>query len=244
MLRFRAALWFAAITLAMGASVTGAAHANLVVNGGFEQVTMPNGPAQMNTSNVAGWSTTGYNFVLFPGNPTSFGSYGKMSLWAPSTGSANGFTAVSPAGGNFVAADGAFQVGAITQTIKGLSVGQTYAVSFDWAAAQQATFNGPTTEAWQVSLGGQSFETPIFDNPNHGFSGWIRQTFNYKATSASEVLSFLAVGTPGGEPPFSLLDGVTATAVPEPATWAILAAGLAGAGAFGFRYRKGCDITG
>jgi hypothetical protein len=50
------------------------------------------------------------------------------------------------------------------------------------------------------------------------------------------VLSFLAVGTPAGLPPFSLLDGVTMTAaVPEPATWGMLAAGL---GLVAFARRK------
>jgi hypothetical protein len=42
------------------------------------------------------------------------------------------------------------------------------------------------------------------------------QTFNYTATSSSEVLSFLAVGNVQ-LPPFLLLDGVTLT--PEPGYW-------------------------
>jgi len=45
-------------------------------------------------------------------------------------------------------------------------------------------------------------------------------------TSATEVLSFLAIGTPGGVPPFSLLDGVSITEVPEPTSLALLGAGL------------------
>ncbi len=35
-----------------------------------------------------------------------------------------------------------------------------------------------------------------------------------------------ALGTPNGLPPFSLLDGVTATAVPEAGTWAMFIAGF------------------
>nr|WP_229262497.1 PEPxxWA-CTERM sorting domain-containing protein [Duganella radicis] len=49
-------------------------------------------------------------------------------------------------------------------------------------------------------------------------------------------MSFLAVGTPAGVPPFSLLDGVSLTAaVPEPETWAMLGLGL---GLIGFTARR------
>ena len=71
------------------------------------------------------------------------GSDGIVKLWGPGTGSANGLT-LSPNGGAFVGADGAFQDEPIQQTISGLVAGHTYAVSFDWAAAQQSGFNGPT----------------------------------------------------------------------------------------------------
>lgn len=45
-------------------------------------------------------------------------------------------------------------------------------------------------------------------------------------TSASEVLSFLAIGTPAGVPPFALLDGVSISEVPEPGSLVLLGAGL------------------
>jgi hypothetical protein len=62
----------------------------------------------------------------------------------------------------------------------------------------------------------------------------------FTASSTSQILSFLAVGTPTGLPPVSLLDGVslvdsTVPAVPEPSSWAML---LAGVGAMGFMLRK------
>jgi len=230
----------AALGIGVAALGTHNAYAakELVVNGGFEQVSMAT-PQQMNTTNVTGWSTTGYNFIYFPGTAAtgSNGQYGNMSLWSPGNGSNNGLPATSPAGGNFVAADGAFEVDAISQTLNGLVAGGKYAVSFDWAAAQQQGFSGATTEQWTVSLGNQTQSTVAYPNANHGFSGWMQQTFTFQATAASELLSFLAVGTPNGEPPFSLLDGVSATAVPEPATWALMAAGLVGLGALTRRFR-------
>jgi len=61
-----------------------------------------------------------------------------------------------------------------------------------------------------------------------GFSGWMQETMTFIPTSTSETLSFLAIGTPSGQPPFALLDGVSLSNVPEPASWALMMTGLAG----------------
>jgi len=198
---------------------TTSAHAtDLVVNGGFEQTT--NGAGQLgNNTNATGWTTTGYNFVFAPGTADSTGAtgqFGQLSLWGPNNGSNNGLPATSPDGGNFIAADGAFQTGAISQTINGLTAGDKYVVNFYWAGAQQQGFNGPNTEQWDVGFGSQTQATGVYDNPSHGFSGWQQQSFTFTADGTSDVLSFLAVGTPAGVPPFSLLDGVSVNAVPAP----------------------------
>ena len=207
---------------------------NLVVNGDFEQTSMTNSqgaftPEQMNTTNVTGWSTNGYNFIFGANTASTTGStgvYGPTMLYDGSAVAGGAILGQSPTGGNFVGADGAYEVGAITQTLNGLTKGSNYAVSFYWGGAQQAGYTGVTTEQWVVGFGNQTQSTAVLTNANHGFTGWIKQTFDFQATGASEVLSFLAVGTPSGEPPFSVLDGVSATDVPEPASWAVLAAGL------------------
>ena len=218
---------------------------NLIQNGGFEAenstsqyCTVSPCAQQMTTSDISNWSTTGYNFVynaatLNNSNPNSFrtdgGSVPLYNAAAPSSYTGQYSSIFSnPNGGNFVGADGAYQVGAITQTLNGLEKGGDYTVSFWYAGAQQTGFSGITSEAWIVGLGNQSFETPVLTNASHGFTGWYQQSFTFEATGTSEVLSFLAVGTPSGEPPFSLLDGVTAFEVPEPATWAMLGAGMLG----------------
>ncbi len=217
--------------------VSGAALAQatpLIENGGFESATNGAGEMDYNTD-ATGWSTNGYNFIFAPGTADTAGSvgeYGGLQLWGPGNGSSNGLPASSPDGGDFVAADGAFKVQPISQTINGLTAGDQYAVGFWWGGAQQSGFTGPTTEQWAVSLGNQSFDTSVVDNVSHGFTGWIHQTFNFTATSSSEMLSFLAVGTPTGVPPFALLDGVTAQQVtpqqvPEPAAWTVMAGGAA-----------------
>jgi hypothetical protein len=241
-----------AVLVVGGIASAHAGQINLVQNGGFETTSMtsycPTGQTsncadQMTTSNVSNWSTGGYNFIYTPtslrtsgsqaGDPLAYqtggGLVGLYNATAPSTYTGQYATIFSsPAGGNIVGADGAFQVGAITQTVNGMEIGGDYAVTFWYGGAQQDTYSGTTTEAWKVSLGGQSFETPVLTNASHGFTGWYSQTFIFEATSTSEVLSFLAIGTPSGEPPFSLLDGVTDFEVPEPGTVAMMCAGVAG----------------
>jgi hypothetical protein len=205
------------------AAPVGAAHAsvNLVTNGDFET---NGGMGQLGyNTTIAGWSTgasgqASYTFLFAPGAADTTGAsgqFGNLQLWGPNNGSNNGLT-TSPSGGYFLASDGAFQVSAVTQTINGLTAGQSYNLSFSYAGAQQSGFSGVTTEAFQVSLGSQTQETPILSNADHGFTGWQSDTMTFTATSATETLSFLAQGTPNGEPPFTLLDGVSLVAAPGP----------------------------
>jgi hypothetical protein len=196
---------------------------NLILNGDFTDViTAPSSPTGgqigYNTT-VADWSTTGYNFIFVSPNlgaQSVTGSDGGLSLWDTSNGGSGTLTA-PPKGGNIVANDGAYEVAALTQSVSGLTAGQQYAVSFEYAGAQQSGFTGTTTESWTVSLGGTNAQTtPVLNNADKGFTGWFSETFDFTASGTMETLSFLANGTPNGEPPFSLLSDVTLVAVPEP----------------------------
>jgi hypothetical protein len=229
---------FLALPVVIGVTPA-AAQTNLVQNGNFSQLAT-NASEQFGTgyatSELTDWSTSGYNFVFLPNTDDTTGAtgeYGNLSLWGPAspTPSANGLTTASPTGGNFVGADGSTNYrGAITQTIGGLIPNQTYAVSFAWAGAQQygTSFTSATTEQWQVSLGTSSQTTQVINIAGEGFSGWMYQTFDFVATGTSEVLSFLAIGTPSGVPPFALLANVSMTQVPEPASMTVLLTGVAG----------------
>ncbi len=236
---------FCITLLAPGTALAGVT--DYVLNGDFEQTAMYNNgtftPEQMNASNVTGWSTSGYNFIFGANTASttgSLGQYGQVTLWNGNQVPGGAVLGQSPTGGNFVGADGAFQVGAITQTLTGLTKGTNYAVSFDWAGVQQSGYSGATTEQWQVSLGNQTKLTAVANDASHGFTGWMHQTFVFQANGTSDVLSFLAIGTPNGEPPFSLLDGVSATDVPEPASLALMATAV---GALGFVFARRRRVT-
>ena len=138
----------------------------------------------------------------------------------------------SPTGGNFVALDGDTLYNAsLSQTISGLTVGATYSLSFDWAVAQFADRTGDTTEMLHVSFGGESFDTDTAHNLPGGSIGWFNVTHTFVASDTSQVLSFLSIGTPNGQPPVALLDSVSLTnGVPEPNTWALMLIGFGGVG--------------
>jgi hypothetical protein len=230
--------WSIALLLALMACIFGgAAQAgpNLVLNGGFAQDTLS--PANYTsfqigsytysstsyTGSLTSWTvgSGGYNYVFASGTSTAIASYGTASLLDGTT------IANSPAGGNFLVSDANAGSGAISQSVSGLSVGVATTLTFYWAAAQQSGYSGATTQYWQVSLGSVTKDTTTYSLGSGAFSGWMAATMTFIPTSTSEVLSFLAVGT--GSPPLLLLDGVT-LGVPEPATWAVLVAGLVGLG--------------
>ncbi len=142
-------------------------------------------------------------------------------LWNLNNGGVSSIPLPSGYTGNILGADGAYEVGALTQTVKNLVVGKTYALTFDYAAAQENGFDGTTTENWKVSLGRDEADTSVINSTTeHSFFGWDSYVHDFTATSTSEVLSFTANGTPGStQPPFVLLADVQLDEVPEAGTY-------------------------
>ena len=221
---------------------------NLITNGSFEITTgtlqsgSVSAPGQITNSNLTGWTvgTTGTDLdVLYtPGSAdttgASGGSNGNIKLYGPGGGtlapnySLNGLPAVSPDGGNFVALDGDQTYGtSLMQSVGGLAIGTNYQLTFQWAGAREyGGAGGTSTESFNVSFGSQSATTGPVSTVAAGFSPWRQASFVFSATAASQLLTFLAVGGPNGTPPFSLLDGVSLVAVPEPAAWLMSVIGL------------------
>lgn len=193
---------------------------------------------------LTGWSSAGgYNFVFLSGATSATGTYGDLRLWGPGSAngsSNNGFQYGAPDGkggytNNYLALDADYigpagQGVAVTQTLNGLTAGQRYNVSFAWAAAQQYSYTGSTTDQLQVSFGSSTQKTALVGIPQGGFSGWLNTTMSFVASTASQTLSFLATGNPA-VPPFILLANVSVT-VPEPGSIVLLASGLAGLAGF------------
>jgi hypothetical protein len=154
---------------------------------------------------LTGWTTSfepASNNILF-GSPTDVAHRNvggaEFGFW-----SSAGVTA-SPDGGNFVSLDGDPTAGArqsLSQMISGLTAGETYHLTFDWAATQSEFVNGgagewsgATTNEIQVSLGGGApQDTATVDVASQGFTGWKTASMTFTATSASELLSFVSLG--------------------------------------------------
>jgi hypothetical protein len=206
--------------------VGGLAQANVVQNGSFEQ-TSATTTSQFISVTVNNWSnsnTAGEAIVL----PSWF-TNGYLTV--PTVTFDGPVPQTSPDGGNFVFSDGDFMNSAITQTLTGLTPSTTYQLTFWQALAQDkepnVTVPGFVTGYWRVSLGASSLNSTLM-KANGSIAGpgsanispWAQETMLFTAQNATEVLSFLSVGT--GDPPLVLLDGVSVTAVPAPGAFGLL----------------------
>jgi hypothetical protein len=234
---------------------TAAEATQFVTNGNF--TTLPSGVGYLNTVTATGWTNSGYNFVMTSATTGS----GGVKLWDAANGGSsdntwNGLAPSTPTPvGNFAALDGDYSNGPIAQTITGLTVGQTYTLSFQYAFAQQKNYTGATIQNLVMNFGAAGAKTGTGDHPwtfaggptwtsagynlpTNDFSGWMSYTTTLTATSTSEVLSFLALGNLP-VPPFALVTDISLTgSVPEPASWGMMLIGLGAIGAAARRRRR------
>jgi hypothetical protein len=217
---------------------------NLVSNGGFETVTGgSSGHIGVNSIGLDGWTATrlsgsgnsgSTSFALVgtaadfsQGGTGVYSAYGapggstKLNLWGTIPDASRGNILVVEADQSWVATQ-------LSTTVSGLTPGNNYTLTFDWAAAQQVGFNGDTSSGWQGSIGVTPFNTGAYAIASNGFSGWQQATYTFTSSSNNALLSFIAFGTGGGLPPMALLDNVQVNpvVVPEPGEYAGAFAGL------------------
>jgi PEP-CTERM motif len=210
--------------LSPGSTSTGGWQVTILGNNGQIDCVVPG-------SAVGG--STSPTLICTPGDPpsTSVASGGfKFTLWqAPGA---------SPDKGNYFLADGGTSFsGALSQTLTGLTVGSLYKLTFWQAAGQENCLyddgvncdppgNANLTQNWQVTFGSTTLTSTTMSTPIHTSFAWNQQIMFFTATTTTQVLTFLAQGTPNSAPPLLMLDGVTLESAPEPGTSALLGLGL------------------
>jgi hypothetical protein len=233
---------------------------NYVLNGQF---TSNNGNAQLGyavsatNSTIAvatHWTSSGYNLLFIPSvsaadstasnGGTYVGQYGHYdTLWGSNNGG-TGTLMADPSGGNFIASDGNADQGPLQQVITGLTKGQSYAVSFYWAGAQQYGYTGANNGLqWGVSLGGQTKSTTAINDASQNVTPWTYTTLIFQADGPTDTLSFLANAGSGSAPPFLLLGDVSMSAVPEPSSMVLVSLGTLGFVGYGLRRRARSKVA-
>jgi hypothetical protein len=139
--------------------------------------------------------------------------------------------------GWYIASDADPQYSAsISQPVSGLTVGKEYTLIFSQAAGQfdcnfgnqanpsstcqeTGTYFGETNRYWNVTFGGLTQQSTNMALASQApVTSWQQQTMTFTATAPTQTLSFLAFGTPGGQPPVALLSGVSLNDGTPPAT--------------------------
>lgn len=220
----------ARIPLLLAAALLGlpVAAANLVQNGSFENVTVST-TTVFSAAGVANWSNSP---SFLEGDALVHPSWFTNGYLFPGVGVAGPLPQTSPDGGNFVFSDGNFFNSPIQQTITGLTPGNFYQVTFYQALVQDTEVNvtipGPVTGHWTVSLGASTANSPFMtgNGATLTISPWAQHSLTLQAGAATEILSFLSVGT--GDPPLVLLDGIVLAPVPVPEAGSLALMGLGG----------------
>ena len=194
----------------------GALAANLVVDGGFEADASGN------------YSAPSYLFNLGPS------SFGPAGVWHVNSGfvGIDSFAVQAHSGNNslLLAPGNPSFPSSLTQTLA-TTAGATYAIDFFAAAAGVNTFS-LTFNGVAVAGAPTSFPTTIPMFATDFSQDYREYTFNVVASSSLSVLGFggTSTGNPGFGPTTINIDDISVTpiasAVPEPASMAILSFGM------------------
>jgi hypothetical protein len=210
---FNRKLWAAFIAgagmLAVAAS-SSAEPINFVQDGSVEdsEVTNSNLPDwQLNSceSDCTGSASTMRSFLLRANFATSADSNNQHEFFF------SGGPGAGPDGGNSRAGDGR-----LSQTVSRVVADRGYPLT-SWQP----------NVSWNMGFGDQMQKATAMVTPHQSHTVLAEDGMDFTATCVNEVLSFMPTST-NSYPPILLLDGGSLTAVPEPASLILVAAGVLG----------------
>ena len=202
----------------------GHAQANLLTNGSFENtgatfVGDANRVDELSSGSTAipGWTTTNGVPTAWIENGNPYGiPASNGSFFLDLTGYSNSGT-----------------YGGVTQSMTGLMIGTSYALTFDLGYGGNSTaFGGPVTVRVDAGSSSGTF-TSGSGTPNPAV--WDSKTFDFTATSATEALTIIGLSTTGGfyigidNANLALASSVV-TVVPESSTIVLFGTSLFGLG--------------
>ena len=209
---------FRSLALIGSLVIAGSAHANLLINGSFEDGTFTPNSQNTQTESVGSTNITGFTVI---GGPLT------------RSGSTNPFGLTASNGDKFLDLTG-YQdsppYGGVTQSIATM-IGALYQLSFDLGSSDR--YGRPVSILASAGSTSATFTNSLLAS---GAIFYERETLNFTATSSSTTVSLL--GTQGNQ--FIGLDnadvtliraaGPITTPVPEPGTFALVLASLGLAG--------------
>jgi choice-of-anchor C domain-containing protein len=190
--------------LAAALALPTTAHAAAFVNGSFEDANVA----------VGGFTTFGAGSTAIEGWTVGSGSIDYVgTYWQAGEGSRS----LDLSGG---------AAGSIWQTFDTVA-GQLYSVTFMLSGNPEGP---PPLKTIRVEASGatSSDYSYLIGNNSRAAMGWETHSYIFTANSTSTTLSFTNVSSNSAFGP--ALDNVTLTAVPEPASWALMIGGFALAG--------------
>ncbi len=183
--------------------------AQVVVNGSFEAVVLSSPFFTTSPSDVPGWTKTG--------------ALGDAQLFAVGYADGGGSVTIAGQGSQFAVLGGGAGGGALSaweQTVTGLTPGVSY--TLDFKVASETGFAQDMTVSFLSGSGSDPTTFGVAAASVNYWHDWEQKTLVFVATGTSANVQWSYSG------PFDVgLDDIVITAIPEPATWTLLALGLA-----------------
>jgi choice-of-anchor C domain-containing protein len=219
-MNFKSGQFIALVVLSTSVAAS-SAKADLVVNGSFEDPIIGTGYInQTSPTNFPGWTITTNNVDIV--NP--------VLQWGPGAVAADRIQVLDLVGYG--------STGGIAQVVR-TKIGTVYDLRFAYSNNPGGSPT-PTSDALVQLSGGASLSTDV----THGGAttsnlNWYYYSYDFTATGTSTTLSFTENDHPGCCNGGVLLDAVSISAVPEPATWAMMVLGFFGIGFMAYRRKTG-----